>query len=700
MTADADPIRDAARGDAPHPLAAPGAGPFGLPRFGAATPREMAAAFDHEISRARAAVQAIAADPAAPDVANTVDALAAARAGLGRVARVFFTLAATASSPELRALERDVRPRLAALEAEDRLNPALLARLEATRAPEQDVDGARALALMIEDRRRAGAALAPAERARMAEIMTRLAELGTRFSQSLLADEDAFALRLVGEEDYAGLPDWLRAAAEAAGRERGWGGDGAITLARALVEPFLAASERRDLREAAERAWVARGAGGGETDTRAAIAEILALRAERARLLGFESYAAYKTAPEMAGAPDAARGLLERVWAPARARALEEQAALQRLADADGVALRSWDWRYYAARARRAEEGGVDEAALKPYLALGAVRAAAFDAAGRLFGLSFHAVETDALHHPDARAWEVREQGVDGVERHVGLFIADDFARPGKRSGAWMSALRPQHRLWAEPDGAGESRPIVLNVANFAKAPEGRPTLLTLDDARTLFHEFGHALHGLLSDVRHPRISGTNVARDFVELPSQLFEQWLTAPGLLERHARHAETGAPAPAELLAPLRAARRPGQGFATVEYLASALVDLALHSRGDAPEDPMRIERETLAALGMPEAIEMRHRAAHFAHLFDGEGYAAGYYSYLWAEVMDADAFAAFEETGDVFDPAAARRLRDEILSVGARPEPAAAYRAFRGRDPDPAALLRRRGFSDAA
>jgi peptidyl-dipeptidase Dcp len=507
--------------------------------------------------------------------------------------------------------------------------------------------------------------------------------LGTAFAQNLLADERGWTMDLA-EGDLEGLPGFLADALRAAGAERGRPGP-VLTLSRSLIVPFLQFSPRRDLRAAAFRAWVARGANGGATDNRAIAAEILALRHERAQLLGYPDFASFKLEPEMAGSPGAVRDLLMQVWAPARARAEADGAALAAMLAEDGVngPLEPWDWRYYSEKRRRALHA-IDEAALKPYLSLAAMRAAAFDVAGRLFGLSFRPLDV-ALYHPDARAWEVTRDG-----RHMAVFIADDFARPSKRSGAWMSVFRGQRRL------GGEQRPIVVNVCNFAK---GDPALLSWDDARTLFHEFGHALHAILSDVTHGFVAGTSVARDFVELPSQLYEHWLSVPAVLNDHARHVETGAPMPDDLRDRLLAAATYDQGFATVEYVASALVDLAFHE-GAPPADPMARQAEVLAELGLPRAIPMRHATPHFAHVFAGDGYSAGYYSYMWSEVMDADAFAAFEEAGDPFDRATAARLEAHILSAGGSVAPEAAYTAFRGRMPGVEALLRGRGLLDAA
>jgi len=514
----------------------------------------------------------------------------------------------------------------------------------------------------------------------MRAIMARLAELGTAFTQNLLADEAGWRMEL-GEGDLEGLPDFVVANARAAGREAGVDGP-VITLSRSLIVPFLQFSSRRDLRKRAFQAWAARGATGGETDNRAIAAEILALRAERAALLGYESFAAYKLETQMAGTPEAVRDLLMAVWTPARAQADRDAERLAAMMRADGINgdLEPWDWRYYAEKRRQAEHD-LDEAAVKPYLSLDAMIAAAFDCAHRLFGLEFRPLDV-ALYHPDCRAWEVTRQG-----RHVAVFIGDYFARASKRSGAWCSAMRGQAK---RPQVQG---PVVINVCNFAK---GDPALLSYDDARTLFHEFGHALHQMLSDVTYESLSGTNVARDFVELPSQLFEHWLEVPEVLDTHARHVATGEPMPAEMRDRLLDAATFDMGFQTVEYVASALVDLAFHE-GTPPGDVMARQAGVLAEIGMPHAIAMRHASPHFAHVFSGDGYSAGYYSYMWSEVMDADAFAAFEEAGGAFDVDQARALERHILSRGGTEEAGTLYEAFRGRMPGVAALLRGRGLA---
>ena len=539
---------------------------------------------------------------------------------------------------------------------------------------------------------RAGAHLDGDDKKRLAAINERLATLGTLFGQNVLADEKAYMLVLDGEADLAGLPESLRAAAAQTAADRGVPGKHGITLSRSSIEPFLQFSARRDLREKAFEAWTRRGENGGATDNRPLMGETVALRAERARLLGYESYADFRLADTMAKTPDAASDLLEGVWAAGRKRAAVEAGDLQALIAEEGgnFALAPSDWRYYAERMRK-RRFDFDGGELKPYLQLEKMIEAAFDTASRLFGLSFTELHDVAVYHPDVRAWQVS----DSEGKPVGLFLGDYYARPSKRSGAWMSALRDQQRL------NGDVKPIVVNVMSFSKPAAGEPALLSFDDARTLFHEFGHALHGLLSDVTYPSIAGTNVARDFVELPSQLFEHWLERPEILRRFALHAKTGEPMPEALLEKVLAARTFNQGFATVEYTSSALVDMALHRApvsGDV--DVVAFERATLDKIGMPEAIVMRHRTPHFQHIFSGEGYAAGYYSYLWSEVLDADAFDAFEETGDVFDPATAKRLREFIYSAGNLRDPAAAYAAFRGRAPDPTALLRKRGLEALA
>ena len=667
-----------------NPILAAWDGPFELPPFAQIRDADFAPAFDAALAEARAAIAAIAANPEAPDFANTIAALEGAEALLDRVSGLFYNLAGADSTPARQALQRDLAPKLSDFSSEVLMNPALFARIEAVWAARAGLppEEARVLELYRQMFQRAGAGLAGAEAKRMAEVKQRLAVLGTEFTQNLLADESDWFMDL-SEDDLAGLPEFAVAAARAAGAERGRPGP-VVTLSRSVIVPFLQFSPRRDLRETAWRAWAARGANGGATDNRAIAAETLALRDERAKLLGYPSFAAFKLEPEMAKTPERVRELLMRVWAPARAKAEADGAVLAAMMHADGINddLAPWDWRYYSEK-RRVAEHDFDEAALKPYLSLEAMLGAMFDTATRLFGLEFREIE-GPFYHPDVRGWEVTRKG-----RHIAVFLGDYFARASKRSGAWCSAMRSQKKL------GGEVRPVVVNVCNFAK---GTPALLSYDDARTLFHEFGHALHQMLSDVTYQFISGTSVARDFVELPSQLYEHWLEVPEVLEKHARHYQTGEAMPKALLEKLLAAATYDQGFATVEFLGSALVDLAFHE-GAAPADPMAKQAEVLAGIGMPAAIGMRHATPHFAHVFAGDGYSSGYYSYMWSEVMDADAFAAFEEAGDPFDPATARRLEDFILSAGGSRPPEELYTAFRGRMPGVEPLLKGRGLLEA-
>jgi len=667
-----------------NPLLAEWTAPFGLAPFEAIGDEDFAPAVEAALAEARAGIDAIAANPAPPDFANTIAAFEAAGRTIERVLAVFAVLASADTNPERQRLQRDFSPRLAAFTSEIHANRALFDRIEALWAARDSLGlgPEEARLLMLTRRRfvRAGAALEGPQAARMKAIMARLAELGTAFAQNLLADEAGWHMELA-EGDLDGLPEFLVSAARDAGRERGLDSP-AITLSRSLVVPFLQFSPRRDLRERAFRAFAARGAGGGETDNRPLAAEMLALREERARLLGYESFAAYKLETEMAKTPNAARDLMMAVWAPARARAEADETVLTAMMQADGVngPLEPWDWRYYAEKRRQAEFD-FDEAALKPYLQLDRMIEAAFACAGRLFGLEFRPLDL-SLYHRDCRAWEVVRDG-----RHMAVFIGDWFARPSKRSGAWCTTLRGQAK------SPREVRPVVLNVCNFAK---GDPALLSYDDARTLFHEFGHALHQMLSDVTYEALSGTNVARDFVELPSQLFEHWLEVPEVLGEFATHAATGAAMPPEMLGRVLGAANFDIGFQTVEYIASALVDLAFHD-GPAPADPMARQAEVLAEIGMPRAIAMRHATPHFAHVFAGDGYSSGYYSYMWSEVMDADAFAAFQEAGGPFDATTARALEAHILSRGGTAEAETLWRAFRGRLPGVEALLRGRGLA---
>jgi peptidyl-dipeptidase Dcp len=593
-----------------NPLLAPWTTEFGLPPFAEISDDHFEPAVDAALEATRAEIKAITQNPEPPTFANTIDALALTGDKMEKALAPFYLLAGVDSNPKREALMRDFSPKLSAFSSEVSMNRDLFARVEALWAQKDTLgltaEQERVLFLQRRSFHRAGAQLQGAEYERLKEIKNRLAVIGTQFTQNLLADERDWFME-IGADDLAGLPDFVISSAKAAAEEKGVEGY-VITLSRSLIVPFLQYSDRRDLREKAYEAWTARGANGGETDNREIALETLQLRQEHAQLLGHETFADYKLVTEMAKTPDAVRDLLMQVWTPAKRQAELDAERLEAMMHEDGIngRLEPWDWRYYSEK-RRAVEHDLDEAALKPYLQLDSMIEAAFDCAHRLFGLSFAPLDIP-LHHPDARAWEVTRDGA-----HLAVFIGDYFARSGKRSGAWCSALRSQQKL------KGEVRPHVMNVCNFAK---GDPALLSYDDARTLFHEFGHALHQMLSDVTYEMISGTSVPRDFVELPSQLYE------------------------------------------------------------------------------PHAIRMRHATPHFAHVFAGDGYSSAYYSYMWSEVMDADAFEAFEEAGGAFDPAMARKLEREILSVGGLREPDAHYTAFRGKMPEVAALLKGRGLDKVA
>jgi peptidyl-dipeptidase Dcp len=592
-------------------------------------------------------------------------------------------------------LERELAPKMAKHSQAVSLHEGLFARIEALWAIKDTLDltpeQTRVLDLTRKGFVRAGALLEGAERERIKEIGQRLAVLATQFSQNVLADEQVEALHLTDDADLAGLAPSLVAAAAEAAKERGKQG-WVITLSRSLIEPFLIQSTRRDLREAAFAQWTSRGERGGKTDNRAIAQETLALRQERAKLLGYETYAHYKLENEMAKDPSAVRKLLQDVWEPAREMALADQATLEELAASEGanIQLEAWDWRHYSEKRRQAEFAISDDE-VKPYFTLDAMIEAAFATANRLFGLSFKQRDDIPTYQEDVRTYEVL--GPSG--EHVAVFLGDYYGRMSKRSGAWMSAFRGQRRL------GGDVRPIIVNVMNFAKPPAGEKALLTLDDVRTLFHEFGHALHGILSDVTYPSVAGTSVARDFVELPSQLYEHWLMVPDILRAHARHAQTGEIIPDDLIERLTAASKYDQGFATVEYVASAMVDLDMHDgTTDGTTDLLAAEAQTLERIGMPRAITMRHRSPHFQHIFSGGSYASGYYSYLWSEVMDADAFAAFKEAGSPFDADVAKKLKTHIYAAGGATDPAELYTAFRGRMPTVDALLEKRGLDKAA
>jgi peptidyl-dipeptidase Dcp len=669
-----------------NPFFEPWTAPFGAPPLNRIRPEHFPPAYDRALAGHNAEIAAIAAAPAGFE--NTIIALEKSGKLLGKVEAVFSNLTSAHTNDALQAIELEMAPRLSAHWNAIYLNADLFARVDALYARRETLGlGSEALRVLERyhlDFVRQGAMLKGTARVRLDDVGQRLATLGTEFSQNILADEQDFILPL-NESQMGGLPGFARDAAAATARERGLDAPFAVTLSRSSVEPFLQFASDRALREQLFKAWVSRGGNANTHNNWAIIAETLSLRAERAHLLGYKSYADYKLADSMAGSPAKARALLDQVWGPAKRRALEEAGDLAALIAEEGAnfKLAPWDWRYYAEKLRE-KRYDFDEASLQPYFALENMIEAAFFTAGKLFGVTFAERHDIPVYHPDVRVWTVTRE-----DKTIGLFYGDYFARPEKQGGAWMSSLRDQETL------NGDTIPLILNNCNFVKSD---PALLSFDDARTLFHEFGHALHGLLSKVHFPRLSGTNVARDFVELPSQLYEHWLEEKQVLERFARHYQTGEPLPQPLLEKLLAARNFGQGFATVEFLASAFVDMDFHALEDGEQsaaiNPAALQAASLARIGMPDEIVMRHASPHFSHVFSGEGYSAGYYSYMWSEVLDADGFGAFR--ADPFDPLVARRLYDNIYSAGGSRDYAQAYRAFRGRDPQVRALLEGRGL----
>jgi len=682
--------------DHANPLLQEWAAPYALPPFAALRPEHFAPALKQAMQQHRGELDTIAQQTEGPSFDNTLARFDASGRLLARLEGVFHNLCSSETSPALQQVQREMAEPIAAHSSAVYMHAGLFARIDALHAQRAQ------LALTPEQQRmleqthldfvRAGARLAPAAQARYAVLMGRLATLTTQFGQNVLADESAYRLTLASKADLAGLPEFVRAAAQQAAADRGLPGH-VITLSRSLLVPFLTFSERRDLREQAWRAWTGRGEHAGTSDNRAIVREILLLRAEQATLHGYTSYADYALANTMAREGSAVQGLLDNVWQRAVPALERERAQLQALMDEAGTthAIEAWDWRFWAEKVRQ-RTYALDDAEIKPYFALERMVAAAFDCAERLFGVRF-AERTDLpVYHPDVKAYEMR--GSDG--RVAGIFLHDNFARPSKRSGAWMSSFRQQTK------NGGEVIPVIVNNNNFAKAAGGEPTLLSFDDVRTLFHEFGHGLHGLLSNVGYERLSGTNVLRDFVELPSQLFEHWMSEAAVLRRHARHVVTGEPIPDALIQRLAAARRFGQGFESVRYTASALTDLAVHSlpRAEVPDDVVAFEAEVLRRRSLPPGVGINHRFTHFQHLFAGSGYAAGYYVYMWAEVLDADAYDAFVEAGDPFDAAVAARLKQHVYAAGDSVEPGSTYVAFRGRTAQVEPMLKKRGLLEPA
>lgn len=677
----------------PNPLLAAWQGPYGgVPPFDRVQVPLFKPALEAAMAENLAEVEAIANNSAAPTFDNTIAAMERAGRTLDRVATLYGVWGATMNGPEFQAVQREMAPRLAAFNDQINQNVALFRRIEtvynspdkARLSPEQQ----RLIWLYYTDFVRAGARLNAEAKARLSQINQQLAGLYTRFSQNVLSEENDQYLELKSEAELTGLSQSLRDAAAEAAKTKKIPGSWVIMNTRSSIDPFLTYSDRRDLREKAWRMFVNRGDNGDEHDNNKTITEILQLRAERAKLLGFPTHAHWRLQNTMAKTPERAMELMEAVWKPAVARVHEEVADMQALVDQAGLGfkLAPWDYRYYAERVRKARYD-LDQNEVKQYLQLEKLREGVFWVAGELFGFSFTPVTNVPVAHPDIRVWEVTDKA---TKRHVGLWYFDPFARSGKRSGAWMNAYRSQERI------NGVITTIVSNNANFVKGKPGEPVLISWDDAETMFHEFGHALHGLNSNVTYPSLSGTAVARDYVEFPSQLMEHWLPTPEVLNRFAVHYQTGKPIPQALVASVKRSATFNQGFITVEYLAAALVDMKLHLAGDRKIDPDAFEKATLTELGMPNEIVMRHRTPQFMHIFSSDSYSAGYYSYLWSDVLTADAFGAFVEAGGPYDRKVAERLRRYIFSVGNTVDPAEAYRAFRGRDPRVDALMRKRGF----
>ncbi|HEX9800884.1 MAG TPA: M3 family metallopeptidase [Thermoanaerobaculia bacterium] len=681
-----------------NPLLAPWTGPHGgVPAFDQVRVEQFQPALEAAMAEQLAEVDAIASHVAAPTFDNTIAALERVGKTLDRVGTYYGVFASTMSSPEFQAVEREMAPRLAAFADKIFQNEKLFSRLAAVYETRETLGltPVQQRLVWLDHTRfvRAGAKLDAAAKTRLSEINQELAGLYTKFSQNVLADEEGYVLVLESAADLAGLPDSLRSAAAAAAASRGHAGKWAISNTRSSMEPFLTYADRRDLREKVWTTYYSRGDNGDEHDNNATISAILRLRAERAQLLGYATHAHWRLENTMAKTPERAMELMEAVWQPAVARVREEVADMQAIADAEAaasgaarIAIAPWDYRYHAEKVRKAKYD-LDENEIKPYLQLDKLREGMFWVAGELFGFEFRPVTGVPVVHPDVRVWEVTDRASG---KHVGLWYFDPYARKGKRSGAWMNAYRTQERF------AGEVTTIVSNNSNFVQGKAGEPILVSWTDAETMFHEFGHALHGLNSNVDYPSLAGTAVFRDYVEFPSQLLEHWLPTRQVLERFALHHQTGEPIPAALVAKIEQAETFNQGFQAVEYLASALVDMKLHLAGATPIDPDEFERETLAALGMPSEIVMRHRTPQFGHVFSGDSYSAGYYSYLWSDTLTADAFEAFTEAGGPYDKTVAKRLRDHVFSVGNTIDPADGYRAFRGKDPGIAALMRKRGF----
>jgi peptidyl-dipeptidase Dcp len=695
--ADAKPMRIATVAESvmpPNLLLAKWEGPYGgVPPFDRVKVADFKPALEASMAENLADVGRIAKDPAAPTFENTIAALERSGQTLDRVSTIYGVFGSTMNGPEFQVVQREMAPRLAAFNDQITQNAELFKRIESVyKSPEKaklNPEQQRLTWLYYTNFVRAGARLSPEAKARLSEINQKLAGLYTKFSQNVLAEEDGQTIVLKSEAELAGLPQSVRDAAAAAAVTKKQPGVWIISNTRSSVDPFLTYSSNRELREKAWRMFINRGDNGDEHDNNATITEILQLRAERAKLLGYPTHAHWRLENAMAKTPENAMELMMQVWKPAVARVHEEVADMQALADKEGakIKIEPWDYRYYAEKVRTARYD-LDQNEVKQYLQLEKLREGIFWVAGELFNFNFTPATNVPVVHPDVRVWEVTDKT---TKRHIGLWYFDPYARAGKRSGAWMNAYRSQERV------DGEITTIVSNNANFVTGKPGEPLLISWDDAQTMFHEFGHALHGLNSNVTYPSLSGTAVSRDYVEFPSQLLEHWLSTPEVLQRFAVHYQTGKPIPQSLVERIKRAATFNQGFITVEYLSAALVDMKLHLAGDKKIDADAFEKATLAELGMPDEIVMRHRTPQFLHVFSSDSYSAGYYSYLWSDVLTADAYGAFVEAGGPYDHKVAERLRKYIFSVGNTVDPAEAYRSFRGRDPRTEALMKKRGFS---
>ncbi|HWU86727.1 MAG TPA: M3 family metallopeptidase [Kofleriaceae bacterium] len=675
-----------------EPLLAPYAGPHGgVPAFDKMKAADFKPALMKAMDAQRKEIAAITATKEPATFENTIAAFEDSGRALNRASTLFGIYTSVMADKAMQAVEKEMAPILAAFGDEIVQNDALFQRIKAVYdargklklTPEQ----LRLVDFHYRNFARRGAALGAKEKARMKEINGKLADLYTTFSQNQLADEESYTVVLDKEADLAGLPDTLRASLRAAAEAKGQKSKWLIANTRSSAEPFLTFSSRRDLREKVWKMWVSRGDNAGPKDNKPVITQILALRAERAKLLGFPSHAHWIVDDNMAKTPDAAMNLMLKVWKAAAARVKEEVADMQQIADGEkaGFKIAAWDYRYYAEKVRKAKYD-LDQNEVKPYLQLDKMRDAMFWAANQLYGLEWKPIKDVPVYHPDVTVYEV----VRGGQR-VGLWYFDPYARDGKRSGAWMNEYRTQEAF------KGGVTPIVSNNSNFVKGKPGEPVLISWDDAQTLFHEFGHALHGLLSKVNYPTLAGTNTLRDFVEFPSQLNEHWLATPEVLNKFALHYQTGKPIPAELVAKIQKAKNFAQGFKTVEYLMSAIYDLKIHTAPtDKPIDAGQFEQRAMKEIGAPAEIVMRHRPTQFGHIFSGDGYSAGYYAYMWADTLTADAAEAFVQAGGYYDKATAKKLQDFIMSVGNSMPPDEAFRKFRGRDVDTNALMRDRGF----